>query len=703
VRVDLSDIRASTFDDGELQAQLGLSISGTAPDAIDQIDAVGRALAVPAANAIEWCIGENWCHSPDLYEYYGSYQTIRDYFQLRCPTCNPTGSDFRSGQPGDCWGRSQMYLESEVLLVWDSDNLEDTCPKCGTTRSEFVEDGLLLNYNQMHLLIGMRAGKSMTAALMGTYYEHRILTLAHSWKGGLHGYLGISKAETFELTFLAASDVQSQDTIWTKFNGFRANSPWFRKYVPWVIQQAESQTRIGMRPWRYDEAVKTIRNEHPRVRLVINSLNSNSSSQAGRTRIGSLVDELARMKQTDGPQGAAEVYRTQEASLQTVRAHVTEYGGLPWLGSMISVTSPISRDDEAMRLYRRAGQITGMYSQKFATWEFNPKQGRSNFIINYQKDPVGAERDFGANPPGAATPLVYDERRFIDTVVDVGRKPMARFDYYNRTAGTGDKYIAVRLGHCDVHVDRTPRYIAVDAGWNFDSFSFAIGHPEFVVDADGNERKITVVDDVVRIVPEIGTEVYFPSVVDTIGMLRFRVRLSGVEFDRWNSVQPIQEIREFGIPAEQHSMKDKDFIDWMVDCYAGLFHMLPPAKGDVDVDANGDWLRPLQWAKEPPQLHATSAAIYELLGLQRDPDTQKITNPNKGQTRGYNSDDSARVLVHLHKMVQRAGFTERYDDRSKRAARRRAEEGGSTWINRGQVMSAPQGASIRTWNSGRGW
>jgi len=701
VIIDVSDPAASDFG-VDLQQTLKLSIAGEALEAVDQLDAAGLELAVPAPNAIEWCTGENWCNSADLYEYYGSYQTIRDYFQLRCPICNPGGSDFRSGQPGDCWDKPRSWLESEVLLVWHPENLEDTCPRCHTTRSEFVDDGLLKNYNQMHLLIGMRAGKSMTAALMGTYSEHRILTLAHGWPGGIHGYLGISKAETFEMTFLAASDVQSQDTIWTKFNGFRQNSPWFRKYVPWVARQAEAQARIGMRPWRYDEAVKTIRNEHPRVRLVTNSLNSNSSSQAGRTRILSFVDELARMQQTEGAQGAAEVYRTQEASLQTVRSHVIEYGGLPWLGSMVSVTSPISRDDEAMRLFRRAPQIDGMFCQKWATWEFNPKQPRRNFTINFQKDPVGAERDFGANPPGAASPLIYDERRWLDTVIDGSITPMAEFEYYRRQSGTGDNYLAVRLGHCDVYIDRKPRYFAADAGWNFDCFSVAFGHPEYEVDSHGNDRKITVLDGIIRIVPEIGTEIFFPSVVDTIADLRFRVHVAGVQFDRWNSIQPVQEIREFGIPAEMHSLKDKDFIDWMVDCYSGLFRMAAPADGDVERDGQGNWLRPLQWAKEPPQLAAESAAIYELLGLQRDPDTQRVTNPNKGQVRGYNSDDAARVVVHLHKMIQRAGYTDRYDDRSKRAARRRAEAGSATWQGRGQIARSPAGG-VRNWSGGRGW
>jgi len=713
--MDFADARVAAFDESDLLSQFNVTIRGQVPEERAELTGLEQALFQPAPNALEWCVEPRYLNSPSLYDYHGSYQTIRDYFELRCPICNLTDEhgapgDLHSGRPGDCWGKTRLELESEVLLVWHNANQEDTCPKCKTPRSQFVEDGLMYNYNQMHLLIGMRAGKSMTAAMMGTYAEHRMLTLAHSYPGGLHGYLGITKAETFEMTFLAASDVQSQDTIWSKYTGFRSNSPWFQKYVPWVKRQVGDQVNLGMRSWRYEEGVKTIRNEHPHVRLVINSLNSNSSSQAGRTRIMALVDELARMKQTEGPQGAAEVYRTQESSLQTIRAHVSEFGGLPWLGSMISVTSPIARDDEAMRLLRRADFITDMYAKKYATWEFNPKQPRHNFIRNYQKDPIGAERDFGANPPGAEHPLIHDERRWLDMVIMRDAHPLATFDYYSRAAPTGDKYVAVRLKACELQITQTPYFIAVDAGHTFDCFSLACGHAEYTYDEQGNEARTTVIDFVARIVPRPDAEVFFPSIVDVVRDLRTRIRLARVEFDRWNSVHPIQAIREFGIPAETHSLKDKDCIDWMVECYTGRVRMLPPAVEDVDVDGDGNWLSPLQFAKDPPLLQPESAAIYELLGLQRDPDSQRVTNPNKGKERGWNSDDSARVIMHVHRMVQKAGYTERHDDRSKRSARRRAEVASASWGERG-VIARPNavagissgGGGLRNWSKGRGW
>lgn len=661
-----------------------------------------RRLFEMAPNAIEWCVGDRWCASSDLFEYYRSYQTIRDYFELRCPICNKGSTE--DGQPGDCWGKSRMELESEVLLVWNANNLEDTCPKCRTTRSELIEDGLAHGYNQMHLVVGMRAGKSMTAALMGTYFEHVFLCLAHSFDGGMPAYFGITRAEKYEMTFLASNQVQSEDTIWSKYTGFRTNSPWFRHYVPWIKSQERAQPSFGMKKWRYEEAARKIINEHPNVRLVVNSLNSNSSGQAGRTRVHGLLDELSRMKQTDSTQGAEEIYRTLEASLRTVRSRVKSYGGLPWFGSMISVTSPIARDDKAMRLLRKAPDIEDMYARHYPTWEFNPKEPRENFESDYAKDPIGAERDFGANPAGAEYPLIHDEVRWFNLAVDPRRKPQAEFEYYRHVDKTGQEYIACRLRHAERMFDRRmPRYVVFDAGKNFDAFAGACGHGEWVLDDEGNEVLVTVEDWKIRIVPEPGTEAWFESARLIIKAIRKHQYTAFVSFDRWNSVQLIQNIRELGIPAEQQSLNDKDFVDWKVDCFSGRYRALPPAPGELALSEDGGYEHPLRWLVDPPHLSAQGAATYELLGLQCDPDTHKVSNPHKGEERGWNSDDCARTTVHMHKLVQYAGYNKLFDDRTKRGARKKAEYGSARWGQRGMVVNPAAGAGFRNWGRGRGW
>lgn len=659
-----------------------------------------RVLAM-APNAIEWCTGRQWVNSPSLFEFYRSYQTIRDYFELRCPNCNEGGTE--AGQPGDCWNKSRAYLESEVLLVWDRDNLEDTCPKCGDTRSQFIEDGLFAGYNQMHLVVGMRAGKSMTAALIGTYAEHIFLSLGHTQPGGIHKYLGITPAEQFEIAFLASNQVQSEGTVWAKYTGFRGLSPWFTKYTAWIEAEEKKQLKSKKRRWTYTEGVKEIANEHPNIRLIINALNSNSAGQAGRTRVHGFVDELDRMNLTESRLGAHEIYRTIENSLRTIRSRVKLYGGLPWFGSMVSVTSPKLRSGKAFQLLQIAPEIPDMYARHYPTWGFNPKEPRENFESDFKKDPIGAMTDFGAQPPGAEFPLIHDEQRWLSLTLKKDLVPRASFEYFRRKNALGQSYVGVRLKKCERLFDRRmPRFVVFDAGKNFDAFAGVAAHGRWQQLPDGTSRLLTVYDWAVRIVAGVGEEIWFESVFELMKELRQYQATAFCAFDHWNSVQLIQKIRDLGIPAEQESLSNQDFIDFKVNCFEGIVQMIPPNVIDLKCGPDGVWEYPLIWLRSQAIMQAESCMVAELLELQCDPDTQKVSNPQKGDERGVHSDDLARVAVHAHKLVQRAQFTERYDDRSRRAARKRAEHGSVTWgNNRGGL--ARLSPTVRNWSKGRGW
>ena len=662
------------------------------------------ALTVPAPNAVEWIVGREWLNVPTLYEFTRQYQIVRDFFQLRCPLCNPGGSVLNQartdrGHPGDCWGRSQMELEDEVLLRWSKGHDDDVCPKCNTTRTELTEEGLLGSYNTLHCVVGMRAGKSVMAGLIGTYVEHRMLTLSLSEPRGIQGYLGMPEAEQLELTFLASTDVQSQDTIWAKFKNYRAVAPWFQRYVPWVkTQQAAQVTPVGMQKWAYEESDKKIRNGH--CKLLINSLNSNSGAIVGKTRILAAADEIGRMKQTDSSMGAAEIYRGLESSLHTVRTSTTNRSLLPWMGMMLSVTSPMADEDKAMDLLRigQSGEVKGMLAYHYATWDFNPREPRENFDEDYAKDPIAAERNFGARPPKAAFPLIPDPERFEHNAIGEGT-PTATFRHVPAKDEKGQQYIGIELVNALLLHGMTqggrqrvaPRYIAFDAGKNFDAFAGACAHGEFVTDADGTQKLVTVFDWVCRILtPAREIQVLFESVFDMIKALKTRQPIARVEFDRWQSLQMVQNMRfQLGVFAEQNPVTDNDFHTFAADAMIGRVRLLPPLPGDAEA--------------KPPEKSPMGTIIYELEHLERDPKTDKVDNPHKGERRGWNSDDCARVAVHVHRLVQATGYTKKADDRSRRARRERAEVGGDGWGNRGTLAAQRASGPPQYPTSGRKW
>lgn len=651
-------------------------------------------LATPAPNAIAWATGVQYLGQPELYNYTRSYQIIRDVFQLLCPVCNRDGND--------CWGKSPEELKNEVLLEWHAPSEDDRCPSCWRTRTQLVNEGLLKAINQMHLVCGQRSGKSMTAAFIGTYTEHRVITMGLSHPRGLPGYLGLSVKDPFEMGFLASNEAQSQDTIWAKYIALRRESPWFQRFTTWVKDQEENQnTPPGMKRWRYNESSREILNEHPDIHLKCNSLNSNSSGLRGRTRIFAGVDEIAYMMSGDGRMSAKEIYEAMENSLQTVRSRAKLEKRPNWLGLIASVSSPKSVQDYSMELLKKAPDISGMLAYHYATWEYNPYEPRENFDSYYEKDPVAAEKNFGANPPLAAHPLISDVQRFRDIVVDYELKPTARFNYPTFEE-EGRRYITVETERVDLLHRGTNRFIAFDAGLNFDSFAGACAHSETLIDAEtGSQRTITVFDWVIRILPMGDLEVYFDSLYAVCAKVRKSQPLVRVEFDQWNSAQLIQQIRRLGVRAEKKGLKSEDYIKFRADAHDGLIKMLPPRASDLN--ARGEW------AVSPTEMAAESCALYEIESLERDPITGKVTNRLKGQRQGYNSNDVAEVIVHVHKMVQESGYSEKDDDRSRKAARARSEAESSQFIanNMGGVYNVRRaGGGHRDWSKGpggRGW
>lgn len=618
-----------------LQGRL-LQSTATQQTIVSKADQETQYICTPAPNPIEWTANHEFLDVDTVYYYTRQYQLIRDFFQLRCPlsSCNDQSPEAR-----DCWGKGREYLQSENLLIYSHKYGEDVCPSCNSTRSELKSDNLLLNYNQMHAVIGMRAGKTATAAIIGTYIEHKILTIAHSTNDRLDRYFEQLSGQPFEMTFIASTEVQSADTIWAKFVGLRQNSPWMGRYIKWIKQKEVSQqTQNGAKPWEYRELDRSI--EHGLLNLNIDSKNSSSSGLAGRTRLASFVDELARFENTDTARGGDEAYRVLENSLKTVRqkAKLLDKKEIPWTGTMVSISSPISDDDKAMRLLKQAPNIPEMYYAHYATWEFNPDYPRSAFDSDFAKDPIGAMRDFGARPPTVASPLITDPAVFRDLAIQHDLKPTAEFKKILHIDRTGREYISTQAFNAQLVRDGQ-RFIAFDAGSTFDSFAGACAHGEWVVTPEGKQL-ITVFDWVVRLLPESKPkrEIWFDFVTNIIDYLSKTSTIGRVEFDRWQSTYLIQQIRAKGIPCERKSTAAEEFTQFVGDVTYSRVRMLPPMPADASL--------------EPPFMSAQGLAFYELEHLERSTDLKKVHNPKKGMMRGYNSDDVATTIVHASHMVQ---------------------------------------------------
>jgi hypothetical protein len=581
-----------------------------------------------------------------------------------------------------------MQLESEVLLRWSPADEDDKCPKCGTTRAEFIERGLMKNKRILHAIIGQRGGKSTTLALIASYVEHIALCIANTEPGGLAKYFGTSASHVFHITTVASTQTLGKDTIWAMYRGNRENSPWFCKYIPWVESlQRLQDTPAGMRRWEYSESGTVIRHEN--VKLIIDCLNSNSSGLVGKKRLAAYVDELCRMEQTDSRKSAKEIYRAMDASCKDTRNAVDNYGLPSYFGMIGSISSPMSIDDFGMQLIETVNANPRGYAVKYATWDFNPDFTREWFAPDFKSDYVGTMRNFGAEPPGAFSPLVDRPQDFKAVAIDPNLKPTAEFLSYEFTDPMGRDMLAVRLERADMILRHEPRYIAADAGSNFDAFTVACAHPEY--DPDGNI--ITVFDWVIRLLTRSRKqEVYFESLYQLLKELKDYINIQQVEFDHWNSKAVVQKIRhELRIHAEETATTNEHFIQFLRDGYSGKIRLLPELPEDA--------------SSPPPNKSAQGAAIYELLKLERNPKSDKIYNPHKGKRRGYNSDDAAHVICHAHRLVQDScGYTKKAHDTSVKARSDRARLAMASYAAEGRgAIVRPSDSGSKSKGGGRGW
>ena len=648
-------------------------------------------LSTPAPNIVEWVTGVEYWNVPSTYRYWRQYQILRDLFNLRCVICNS-----QNPEDIDVWNKGREYLESETLLCWDMAEEDFVCPKCRNTMSGLFDDGLIKNYNELICVAGMRSGKSYLGAHIGGYIEHVLRTVSMRGKGAIQRLLRQEKSEWFELTFAASTATQARDTIYAKYREMRNNSPWINRHVNWIQAREAEQLSTSKDRWQYRALDDSIRDGWMQVRF--NRVSSNSAGIAGKTRIFSAIDELSRLSVTESKMSAQELYRVLNQSMKTVRGAVRKYNLFPFYGMMLNVTSPIAINDYAMQILAQAkkGERSRTSHWHYPTWEFNPELAFEDFKEEFEKDPIAAQRDFGADPPAAETPLINDALRFWKSV-DYDRTPIAAFSPIYLTDKTGKKYIGSKIDNLKYNfVDQ--HYIFCDAAETFDSFAMVCAHPVVLpagayredvinddnysivpkgmnhvsqVPSDPNSpmaqgfgkiptssllrdpmnfgRIVTVVDFCMRIVPTKERDIWFQSIIDIITEMKKKIKIAAVCFDSWQSVSTMQSVREMGIQSYKVKLKSENFLEFVAQVYNDQVSLLPP---DADDSFSLSEMGGIIMGRNEEDMSGEGVGLLELLRLERSEDLKKVLAPKKGSVRGRDSDDIARCIVGVNAIIK---------------------------------------------------
>lgn len=493
----------------------------------------GRVTLARAPNAIQFIESDKFLAGPQLWP--EQFNIIRDFYELACTECN------------DLQHINEIPREEQVLFEFG------VCPECGLKKFQVANQ--LQFHNTLIGVAGQRSSKSAIAACIAAYHLHEALVIEN-----LPTKLGLLAAQDLDFSFAAAAGLQASETVYAQFKGLYDASPWFQNFKRELqqIEKLDPKLNKGDLYWDTDLSIHW-KEKHIRVR----SITTNAATQRGPTRIWALIDELSWLDSGESKRSANEVYRALKNSLLTVRvatARLQEAGdySLPD-GLLACVSSPLFLEDRSMQLLIEAQKNPKMYAFHRATWELNPTITREDLDAEFEADPVGAERDFGAKPPGAENPFIKDPT-IVDLCIDKDRKNMfdLREDFFEEKIGD-HIFRYVKMVLTGIRYKNLAEYVIhCDAGEKKDSFCLAIGHkegPKCFIDGIIECRPVP------QIKGRVSYDVHFPSMINLILSLQMRgIAIKLVTYDRWNSVDQIQQLIAAKIPAYGKNLNRDDHM-----------------------------------------------------------------------------------------------------------------------------------------------
>lgn len=607
----------------------------------------GRVQLDLAPNAVEFIESPEFLDGPELHV--PQYEVVRDFFELLCPRCNDIDR---------IYDKEDIPRDDQILFRYN------TCPKCGLNKLQHADR--FRNCNELIGVVGMRGGKSVLIACMSAYILHELLCVEN-----LQEKLGVVKSQEIDAAFVAASGEQASETIYGHFRGFYDNSPWFQAYRKKLLdlEIADPTLRRGDLYWQTEKSIH-FREKHIRVK----SLTSNSGTIAGKTRIFAVIDELSRMDMGESKRSAGEVYRVLKRSLITIKSAVARLRkkGIYDIpdARMFCISSPMFEDDKSMQLLKLAKRSDKMFAFHRSTWEFNPEITQEDLADEYSLDPVGSERDYGANPPGAENPFVYNTTA-IELCISSERTNMfdLREIFFEQKV---DQYVFayVRPEIVQMRWHNLHEYVIhCDPGEKQDSFCLAIGHLE--------EDK-AIIDGAIECRPIYKNnkqgmkprDVYFPAFVELIKNLNNQISLKYVSYDRWNSTEQIQQLRSNRILAFKKDICRDDYVRFASSVYSRAIEF-PKRENDA--------LDPMTTRNMP-----CAKAVAELKKLNDD--GRVVDHPKQG------SSDMIQCYVGVHRLLQHPDLVIS-EQELKANQRRRGMFGYRRKV--GRVIKLPQRGSRR--------
>lgn len=305
------------------------------------------------------------------------------------------------------------------------------------------------------------------------------------------------------------------------------------------------------------------------IRLL--SRNSSSESSEGLNTLFYILDEASAFSDMSNKRNADKLFKALRSSSKT------RFGNR---GKGCIISFPREQNDFTVRMYERYKNNPNAYVDKGATWEFKPSyffsgktfefEGRQipiEFKDDFELDPNDAKSKYLAEPPAVIHGFIeYPEK--IKDIIDYDRRPLLTVEDYIQ-----DSKVCKRLLNFNSSIPDVEYIITIDLGEIADVAAFSIFHSEY---SHKVNNTVFVQDFVTGWVPNRSEklQVSFTNIYEFIRTLNYRMRISAVWFDAWQSVTLIESLKAAGIPAYKYYLKYEDYKVMKELIYAKRFSLL---------------------------------------------------------------------------------------------------------------------------------
>jgi hypothetical protein len=569
----------------------------------DKLDlAEGRVDIIPPVDVFEFVFGEHYLHLQSLFP--SQSLALKLYYRL--------------------WEAYPFTDEEQVLLR----TLET---KWGI---HYDLAGLKQTWTEVFQLVwGRRSSKSsLVGGILLNYEVYKLICL-----GNPHKHYGILQSDTIYLQVTAAKEEQAKKTF-SIGSGMAKACKFFEPYID-NRKDLETELRF-LTP--YDRLlhrqVAKYNDERPKGtpprKAALGSLVFWTTTTAGGTsRGGATIVQVfeefahvrrARMGSNEEEAGSSgmsdhELYKALAPSTKTFRRD----------GKIIMLSSPKEQGGEFYSHYCTARgderektlPSPNYIMLQLATWEANPNVQRDELENDFNRDPLGAAQEYGAEFGKPSASFIPAEK--LAAIIIPDRQILLQGSFNH-------KYV-----------------VTLDPASRGDTYACAWGHQERVGDATNGHYEYYI-DGLMGWLPqtEKGIDGSFQTrPIDHSEVLRFVVdlctralarRVVVIAYDQWNSTSAIDQLRRLRLPAMEttftNAYKSVIYRDFLEEVNSGHVHCY-----GVEAAPQYDWARTM---------------LLELQYLQRIMRGDIVTyhHPSSGPVQ---HDDFSDCVVNLVSLLKR--------------------------------------------------